>query len=217
MTKKEEKTILIIEDNEDLMSKFQDYAGQIFAKVITSKTCKEAGNILKKEKINCILADNRLPDGLGISLIKEFKCRETGIVTIIITGYADKNLAIDSVNAGVSFFLEKPVPKQKLLEIFQNSNDLLVQKTTYQKLENSYQLKQNTIDYLKEKYEISDREIDVISFSLHNYKNTLIAKELFISLGTVKRHLHNIFEKMGISSKEELQKIIHKLNTSGIN
>ncbi|MEW5821502.1 MAG: response regulator transcription factor [Cyanobacteriota bacterium] len=207
------KSILIIEDEEELLKTYEEYAKKIFPVVFTANTYKDAKNVLADNEVNAILIDNRLPDGLGISLVKELYYKEANIPVILITAYADKKLAIDSVNTGVFYFLEKPITKKKIIDTLMICYDEVIKRSEKHQLESFYMLTNKTVDHLKDTYKMSDREIEVISLALHNYKNTIIAQKLFISTGTVKRHLHNIFEKMEISSKEELQKIIHNINS----
>lgn len=208
-----EYNILIIEDEEELLSIYVNYATQIFTKVITANKYQKAKQILAKQHIDCLLVDNKLPDGLGISIIKELNNKEANIPIVMITGYADKELAIESVNLGVFYFLEKPVGKNQIIETLQKCYDFLIESSKYKEIENFYLLTNQTIIYLKEKYNITDRELELIPLALRNYKNPAIAEKLFITTGTVKRHLHNIFEKMNITTKEELQLLIHEMNT----
>jgi two-component system nitrate/nitrite response regulator NarP len=51
---------------------------------------------------------------------------------------------------------------------------------------------------------LSDRERAVVGLVLRGMRNRGIADELGIGEGTVKVHLHNIFEKFGVSSRTEL-------------
>ncbi len=60
------------------------------------------------------------------------------------------------------------------------------------------------LDELAAKYQISKREIEVISLIAGGLSNKQIANKLFISTGTIKRHVHNIFEKTSIKSRIEL-------------
>jgi ATP/maltotriose-dependent transcriptional regulator MalT len=48
---------------------------------------------------------------------------------------------------------------------------------------------------------LSDRELEVIRLLAAGLSNTVIAERLFVSPGTVKRHLHNIFDKLGAISR----------------
>ncbi len=204
--------LLIIEDEKELLNTFKECASQIFPIVKPAKNLEEARSILLHEKFDCILLDNRLPDGMGIAFVKEMKLSEEKIPIVMITAYADKELAIDSVNAGIFYFLEKPVSKQKLLETLQKCFNLSIKQNKLNDMENLYFISKQTAEYLKENKNISEREIEIISCVLLNDKNPDIADKLFISPGTVKRHMHNIFEKLEINSRERLQSFIHKLN-----
>jgi len=54
------------------------------------------------------------------------------------------------------------------------------------------------------KYGITDREREIILMVMQGKSNEDIARELVISLGTVKTHLHNIYKKAGIDSRYDL-------------
>jgi DNA-binding NarL/FixJ family response regulator len=50
---------------------------------------------------------------------------------------------------------------------------------------------------------LSERETEVVVLAARGLPNRRIARELHISEGTVKRHLANVYEKMGVSSRTE--------------
>jgi len=54
------------------------------------------------------------------------------------------------------------------------------------------------------KFGITDREREIILKVMQGKSNADIAGELFISLATVKTHLHNIYTKVGIDSRYDL-------------
>jgi DNA-binding CsgD family transcriptional regulator len=54
------------------------------------------------------------------------------------------------------------------------------------------------------KYKITDREHEIILKVVQGKSNSVIATELFISLATVKTHLHNIYKKIGVESRYDL-------------
>ena len=54
-------------------------------------------------------------------------------------------------------------------------------------------------EYLK--YNITKREYEVLSMVVCGYSNSRIARELFISLSTVKAHLENIYQKLDVHNK----------------
>jgi LuxR family maltose regulon positive regulatory protein len=59
--------------------------------------------------------------------------------------------------------------------------------------------------------ELSGREIEVLTYLASGLSTGAIAERLVLSPGTIKRHLHNIFEKLNVSSRTEALKISRDL------
>jgi DNA-binding CsgD family transcriptional regulator len=59
-------------------------------------------------------------------------------------------------------------------------------------------------DEFLSKYGITGREREIILMVVQGKSNADIAGELFISLATVKTHLHNVYQKMGVDSRYDL-------------
>ena len=51
---------------------------------------------------------------------------------------------------------------------------------------------------------LTPREIELVRMIANGFQNKVIAEKLFISEGTVKVHLHNIYEKLKIDGKSDL-------------
>lgn len=62
----------------------------------------------------------------------------------------------------------------------------------------------NKINELLEKYEITDREADVLHMISHGYNNPEIAEKLFISINTVKYHIKNLYLKLDAKNRVEI-------------
>jgi DNA-binding CsgD family transcriptional regulator len=56
----------------------------------------------------------------------------------------------------------------------------------------------------RDKPVISDREKEIVKLVAQGYRDKEIGEELFISEHTVKNHLRNIFDKLGVSDRQEL-------------
>jgi DNA-binding NarL/FixJ family response regulator len=56
----------------------------------------------------------------------------------------------------------------------------------------------------RERSPLSQREREIVSLVAQGYKNREMAEKMFISEQTVKNHLHNIFDKLGVSDRLEL-------------
>ena len=66
------------------------------------------------------------------------------------------------------------------------------------------------ISHICEKHSLSSRERTVFSLLAEGKTNTEISNQLYISEGTVKAHVHNIYRKMNISGRSELLALISR-------
>jgi DNA-binding NarL/FixJ family response regulator len=60
------------------------------------------------------------------------------------------------------------------------------------------------IEAFRRRYRLSRREMQVAELVLHGYRNREIASTVGISEATAKRHLTNIFDKVGVDSRTQL-------------
>lgn len=66
------------------------------------------------------------------------------------------------------------------------------------------------IEFLGATYALTEREREMVTLLAQGKSNNEIALESFISAGTVKVHLHNIYRKMGIHSRKELMALVEE-------
>ena len=62
---------------------------------------------------------------------------------------------------------------------------------------------------LAEDHKLTNREREILELIYNGASNAQIAEELFISVNTVKTHVRNIFEKLGVSSRMELTFLVN--------
>ena len=56
----------------------------------------------------------------------------------------------------------------------------------------------------RERSPLSQREREIVALVAQGFRNKEMAEKMFISEQTVKNHLHNIFDKLGVSDRLEL-------------
>jgi len=69
---------------------------------------------------------------------------------------------------------------------------------------------EDAMDLVKRKYELTNREVEILTEVYNGKTNTQIAEDLFISESTVKAHIYNIFRKMNVKSRVEAVCIIRE-------
>lgn len=68
----------------------------------------------------------------------------------------------------------------------------------------------DALEAVRMKYELTNREIEILEEIYNGKTNTLIAEELFISESTVKAHIYNLFRKLGVKSRVEAVCIVRE-------
>jgi DNA-binding NtrC family response regulator len=108
LTQLKHKNILLIDDDEwirDSMGSFFDSEGCLFQAVETA----EAGfDALRVRDYDIIITDYRLPGMDGLSFFNRIRTSHATAIKILITAYGDDTLADQSVDAGVSDYIQKP-------------------------------------------------------------------------------------------------------------
>ncbi|MFC2155011.1 response regulator transcription factor [Acidobacteriota bacterium] len=67
-----------------------------------------------------------------------------------------------------------------------------------------------SLEQLYEKYNISKREQDILKLIIDGKSNKEIEDELYISIHTVKNHVYNLYQKLGINTRHQLVHFITK-------
>ena len=68
--------------------------------------------------------------------------------------------------------------------------------------------KKSTFFSYMEQYDLTEREIEIAQLVINGYTNTEISDMLYISVSTVKKHIHNVYDKLGIKNRVGLINII---------
>jgi DNA-binding NarL/FixJ family response regulator len=206
--------LLIVEDEVLLREKYVQYLEQDFS-ITLSSSYQEACMAINENEFDVILLDYHLPDGRGLDIAKEVQGREEAPwspVLVMITAYSKESLAIESLNLGVFRYLEKPIDREVLLSQMLAAKSEANKRQRYDELASQFLLSEKVKTLLVKDYFVTERELEVIEKILILGKNKLVASNLFISQGTVRNHLSNIFQKLHLNSKEELRDFVHKHN-----
>ena len=81
---------------------------------------------------------------------------------------------------------------------------------TWRKIRSAYRRAAPNLDEFIEKYLITAREAEILRLILQGANNKDIAKKLFISASTVRNHIYNIYQKIGVKNRLELINLIGK-------
>jgi two-component system NtrC family response regulator len=109
------RTILIAED-EEKMRRVLEVNLQDQFRVLLAKDGEEALRQFKENDVSLLLADLRMPERDGLSLLHEVKRLRPGIPVILITAYGTIESAVQAMKEGATDYLLKPV-KMEVVEL----------------------------------------------------------------------------------------------------
>jgi len=178
--------------------------------VVAQATTVEAA--LKKVKThNCdiILVSATLPENGALTLTKEIS-RNYPATKVLVVGLPEStNAILQYVMAGASGYVLQDVTVDKLfknIQAVQEDKALVSPTIAAAFMDHIAQLAHiSARPYLEpDAYaELTPREIEVLDLIGEGFTNQEIADQLYIEVGTVKNHVHNILKKLDVSSRED--------------
>jgi DNA-binding NarL/FixJ family response regulator len=147
-----------------------------------------------------VVMDINLPGMNGIECIRKIKkdCPHTQF--IMFTIYEDDEHLFDALEAGASGYVLKKASQQKILDSLQElyNGGAPMSTSIARKVINRFK-KPETNDFLN----ITEREKEILTLLGKGLLYKEIAEQLHITTGTVKQHLHKIYEKLHVQNRTE--------------
>jgi len=112
---KENKKILVIDDEPKIRNILKDILEHKNYHVITSKDGKEGLEVLESQYIDLVLLDLVIPGIGGIEILKQIMLRDPYLPVIIISAHGNIPVAMETSQIGAVDFIEKPISMDDLL------------------------------------------------------------------------------------------------------
>ncbi len=101
--------ILVVDDEPDLRTLYELTLLREGYRVDAAATLAEAGELLAGGRFDSVITDMRLPDGLGLELLRSLQAQQRPERCIVMTAYGSAENAVDALKAGAFDYLTKPV------------------------------------------------------------------------------------------------------------
>lgn len=121
-------SILIAEDEKQLLNTMVEYLELFFEHVYTAEDGLTAYETYKKQKPDIIIADIHMPHLDGLSMIEKIRKKDLKTKIIITTAHSEKEKLIQAIELHLVKYLVKPVQSDRLKEILLSLVDELRQK-----------------------------------------------------------------------------------------
>lgn len=168
----------------------------------------DAVTLVHQLKPDVLLLDLAMPRRAGLEALREMGSEALTARVILLTAAAEKHQIVEALQLGARGVVLKDSATQILLKSIR-----AVMNGEYwvgrESVSNLVQYLRNLVDSSgqdsrKKKYGLTPRELEVISAVVAGFANKEIAQYFKISEDTVKHHLSNIFDKLGVSTRLEL-------------
>jgi len=117
---KEKKSILIVDDDEDVLESLKGILRSNGYSVDTAKTGREAIERSEARFFNLALLDIKLPDMEGTELLTRMHGETPRMMKVMVTGHPSLENAVEAVNLGADAYIIKPVDPDELLEVVED-------------------------------------------------------------------------------------------------
>ena len=115
------KGILLVEDDVAFSEMLKQFLKRHKYVVDVSYNIKNALQQLEKENYDLVFTDLRLPDGDGITLLKQIKLSKRNIPVVLMTSYAEVSTAVQAMKQGAFDYISKPFNPSEVLEVISNA------------------------------------------------------------------------------------------------
>ncbi len=170
----------------------------------------EAVKLAKQLKPDIMLLDLAMPKHPGLEALRDLSqpANATPVRVILLTAAAEKSQIVEALQLGARGVVLKDSATQLLLKAIQTvlAGEYWVGRESVSNLVQYLRtLMQSTHDEARQrKFGLTPRELEIVSAVVAGYSNKEIAEYFKISEDTVKHHLSNIFDKLGVSTRLEL-------------
>ncbi|WP_034918471.1 sigma-54-dependent transcriptional regulator [Gillisia sp. CAL575] len=114
-------SILIVEDDVAFATMLKTFFEKRGYKVDTSFSAAEAFKKMKSSPFEVILTDVRLPDSDGLEVLFEVKSNYPTAQVIVMTNYAEINMAVKAMKNGAFDYVSKPFRPEAILQTIENA------------------------------------------------------------------------------------------------
>lgn len=193
-------TVFVVDDDESFRESMHFLLEPLGHAVETFSAAKDFLASYEPGQCGCLIVDMRMPQMSGLQLQEELNRRGVDLPVIVVTGHADVDTAVRSMQLGATDYvrklmISKPVRASEFLPKVQAAVELHQQRRRRAAKRESLRARISAL---------TGRELDVFQRIVRGDANKVIAAELAISEKTVEIHRSRVMMKMRARSFAEL-------------
>ena len=185
-----------------------------FEVVAQASDGRQVLEVLQQYEPDVLLLDLKMPGLDGLATLQRLQAAKNKTRVIVLTASDDKNEFVQAMKLGTSGIVLKQTATELLIKSIRkvHAGEIWLDSHTTAAVIRTFVAAEETAppppvsapSRDRERSPLSQREREIVALVAQGFKNKEMAEKMFISEQTVKNHLHNIFDKLGVSDRLEL-------------
>jgi DNA-binding NarL/FixJ family response regulator len=203
------ETFLLVDDNTLLRGSLAELIGlwRKGATIVEASDGEEAVEKARRTHPAIVLMDIRMPRCDGIEATRRIKAELPQTKIIMLTVSNEDEDLFEAISSGAHGYLLKNLRPEELFEMLEGAlrGEAVIAPAMAQRILQAFvsQAHRRT-EFGEAQAELSPRELEVLELASEGATNKDIAARLYISVGTVKNHIHNILEKLHLKNRAQI-------------
>ena len=185
-----------------------------FEVVAQAQDGRQVLDVLQLHEPDILLLDLKMPGLDGLATLQRLQIAKNKTRVIVLTASDDKNEFVQAMKLGTSGIVLKQTATELLIKSIRkvHAGEIWLDSYTTAAVIRQFVANEEPLAPVapvaapreRERSPLSQREREIVALVAQGFKNKEMAEKMFISEQTVKNHLHNIFDKLGVSDRLEL-------------
>ncbi|TSI11078.1 response regulator transcription factor [Lysinibacillus sp. BW-2-10] len=199
--------LLIVDDQEIIREGLQDtfLLDDDINVIGLAENGEKALQYCEKLKPDIVLMDVRMPVLDGVEATKIIKLKWPQIKIVILTTFQEIKYIKEALKVGAEGYLLKAIDPIDLIagmKLISRGGTFISKEIAYLLIEQmNSEIPKKVVGENQNNYGLTEREMEILSCLAEGLNNTEISARLFLSLGTVKNYISNIYAKLDLHDR----------------
>lgn len=163
---------------------------------------ESALNEVRKHNPHVLIVDLRMPGASGLEVLRRLRSETQQPATIVLAGNISDEEVVEAMRLGAKGVVLKEMAPMLLVQCIRKvaAGGVWLEKEAIGRALGKLLQGGDS----RARAVLTPREIEIVKMVAEGFGNREVAERLFISEGTVKTHLHTIYEKLGLKGRVQL-------------
>jgi two-component system, NarL family, nitrate/nitrite response regulator NarL len=190
---------IVLQGLQRLFESYQDFE--------VLRSCEDGEQALaavRSLRPDILLLDLRMPGSDGLDVLRTISAEKLECRTVLLTAAVSDDQVVEAMLLGAMGIVLKESSPEVLIDCVRrvHAGEQCIERDTMTRaFGRALRRESATREAAKT---VTPRELEIVRMIGQGLRNKAIAERLFISEGTVKIHLHNVYEKLGLTGRLEL-------------